>query len=77
MDKIVKLPISSDQRKINKKGEGCVPCQTSGRWLNFDDHVTPDLNFIFVDVMSESNHKICQLCLKIDDIERALKIAKQ
>lgn len=74
-NKIVKIPITFDQRKINKYGPGHVRCQISDRWLQFDETVVPGLNFIFMDVMTNDDHKICQMCVKVEDLQQALNNA--
>lgn len=78
-NKIIKIPISYDQRKINEYGQGYVPCAISNRWLQFHEETT-DLRFISVDVMTlntdNNSHKICELVLNIEDIIRALKSIK-
>jgi hypothetical protein len=54
--KIIKIPISFDQRKRNQKGEGYVPCEISDRYLNFymESDVLNSGEFISVDVMTEN-----------------------
>ncbi len=73
-DKIVRIPITYKQRKINEHGEGYVPCEVSNRWLQFEN--TSHDDFVTVDVMttadSGKDHKITQLLLKKEDILRAL-----
>lgn len=34
-EKVVKIPISQQQRMRNQYGEACVPCKNSNRWLQF------------------------------------------
>ncbi len=34
--KVVRMPISYNQRRKNEKGKGCVPCQVTGRYLDFN-----------------------------------------
>lgn len=78
-DKIIRIPVSYDQRKINEYGQGHVPCGVSNRWLQFPEEAT-DLRYIFVDVMTlnaeNEPHKICELALKAEDITRALNAIK-
>ena len=80
-NKVVRIPISYTQRKVNEYGSGYVPCQISSRWLQFDGIISKDLDFIFVDVMTKNDDgkesKICQLCLDAKDIMRALNSAEQ
>ncbi|MCB2354464.1 hypothetical protein [Clostridium estertheticum] len=74
-DKIIEIPISYDQRKINEYGQGYVECGVSNRWLQFNKQ-SPDLKVITVDVMTlntnDKPHKICEMVLRVDDIMRAL-----
>lgn len=73
--KIVKIPISYEQRKINENGVGYVPCQVSGRWLQFNTMVQ-DEKYIEVNVMTQTENnkfkKICELVLSKEDLLRAI-----
>ncbi len=56
--KVIRIPISYEERKKNKVGEGCVPCQVTGRYFNFS-MVSDVLNvgeFIYVDVMTSDTN---------------------
>lgn len=74
-DKIIRIPISYTQRKINQFGKGFVPCEVSGRWLQFPEKVTDD-RYIPLEVMTEgsgdSPKKICELIVSKEDIMRAI-----
>lgn len=74
-DKIVKIPISHKQRKINEHGNGYVPCEVSERWLQFDTVGTKN-GLVAVNVMTKNDKgvkkKICQMVLNKDDLLRAL-----
>lgn len=74
-EKVVRIPITYSQRKINEMGEGYVPCEVSGRWLQFPDNVS-DLRWIPVDVMTigsdSTARKICELVIGKEDILRAI-----
>lgn len=52
MTKITKLPITHKQRQINLHDFGYVPCEVSGRYLQFDETYCKENNFVFVDVMT-------------------------
>lgn len=77
--KVIKIPITHDERKINEFGNGYVPCQVSGRWLQFPDTATDD-RWIFVDVMTMSEdkkpRKLCEMVLSKEDIMRAINSIK-
>lgn len=53
-EKIIKIPISYEQRKINENENGYVPCQISSRWLQFGEEssLLQGGEFISVDVMT-------------------------
>lgn len=53
--KIIRIPITYGQRKKNVKGEGYIPCQISGRYLNISltSNVLKGGQFIDIDVMTE------------------------
>lgn len=74
-NKIIRVPITYDQRKRNELGDGYVPCQVSGRWLKFSEEASDD-RFIPVDVMTMGENKvprkICELIISKEDILRAI-----
>lgn len=78
-NKIIRIPISQKQRLINTHGNGFVPCEVSGRWLQFPEESAfiGEKNLMFVDVMTYGDNdkprKICSLCISQEDIVRALK----
>ncbi|MDM5188582.1 hypothetical protein QUF99_15035 [Bacillus sp. DX4.1] len=78
-EKVIRIPISRKQRRINERGEGYVECEVSNRWLQFHD-IVEDLELIPVDVMTENidgkERKLCELILKKEDILRALNLYK-
>ncbi|WP_163581128.1 hypothetical protein [Gracilibacillus saliphilus] len=73
--KIIKIPISYDQRKINEYGDGYVPCLVSERWLQFPETANNENNII-VDVMTQTEgnkpRKLCELILSRNDLLRAI-----
>ncbi|AUN11581.1 hypothetical protein [Clostridium botulinum] len=81
-EKVIKIPISYSQRKINEMGNGYVPCEVSERWLQFDNESISlrSGEFIGVNVMTlgsdEQAKKICSVILNIEDIKRALANVK-
>ncbi len=81
-NKIIKIPINREQRLINEHGQGYVPCEVSGRWLQFpnESQVVDGKELMFVDVMTydinQNIRKICNLCLSREDILRALNNIK-
>ncbi|HZK37861.1 MAG TPA: hypothetical protein VFC98_03130 [Clostridia bacterium] len=58
-NKVIRIPISYDQRKKNEKGPGYVPCQISGRYLYFDMEscILKGGEFISVNVMTSDTNK--------------------
>lgn len=74
-DKIVRIPITQMQRKLNEYGDGYVPCEVSERWLQFSKYSSEN-GLIPVQVMTKGKNGdslICELILKEHDILRALK----
>ena len=85
-DNIKCMPYKEDnQRRINIHKRK-VPCQLSGKWLQFpqESHVDPQGEFMSVDVMTssvtddqqEQEIKICELVLFRKDIEAMLSACK-
>lgn len=79
MGKVIRIPIEYKQRMINKYGQGYVPCEISGRWLQFPEEsaFVGNEELMFVDVMTmdtcnDKPRKLCQLCVSREDILRAL-----
>lgn len=81
-DKIIKIPISFDQRQINIHGTGYVPCEVTERWLQFpeESQFVGNKELMFIDVMTygkeHETRKLCSLCLSREDILRALNNVK-
>ena len=78
-EKVVRIPITHKERKLNEMGEGYVPCDISERWLKFPDTVS-DFRWLTVDVMTLGNDgspkKICELALNKEDLLRAINAVK-
>lgn len=56
----------------NQKGIGYIPCEVSGRYLMFDNHVH-DNGLIMMDVMTnngEADKKLCEMVLNFDDLAK-------
>lgn len=77
--KIIKIPITYEQRKRNEKGKGYIPCQISGRYLKLNLEHSPSnpQEWINGDVMTEDtvdgNDKVlCHMIIKKQDIIDAL-----
>lgn len=66
--------------EYQRRGEGFVPCQITERWLQFDKHCEPDLDYIRVDVMTRDAEgqakKLCNLCIRMQDVACAIENAK-
>ncbi|MGN0136542.1 hypothetical protein [Anaerotignum sp.] len=76
-DKVTRIPITHKQRDINLHGFGYVPCEITGRYLQFDKTYCKENNLVFVDVMaadtnSDSPRKLCQLCLDIALLKKVI-----
>ncbi len=78
-EKVVKIPITYKQRKLNVLGDGHVPCEVSERWLQFPD-TAEDPRWLPVDVMTMGSddlpRKICELVLNKEDLLRAVNAIK-
>lgn len=78
--KIIRMPISGEERNRNLYGAGYIPCQVSDRWLQFEDKYNPESGCVLVGVMTlDSNDnpkKICDLCLNISDIKSVIQKIK-
>lgn len=77
--KIIKMPITYTERKLNEMGNGYVPCQVSERWIQFPENTT-DYRFIPIEIMTigkdEKPKKICEMIMNRDDIVRAVNAVK-
>ena len=75
-NKIIRMPISYEQRKINEFGNGYVPCDVSERWLQFSDSGLKS-GSVLVNVMTmgsdDKPKKICEMVLNKEDLLRALE----
>ena len=83
MSKIVKFPVSYSQRIRNTMGKGYVPCEVSGRWIQFPEYsggYFTEGEYIDIAVMTldqnERPRKLCNLIVTREDLERALKNVK-
>jgi hypothetical protein len=78
-EKLIRIPISYKQRKINEYGEGYVPCEVSERWIQFPDEIS-DERYIPISIMTtgskQENRKICELVVSMDDLLGAIKKIK-
>lgn len=78
-EKVIRIPISSRQRRVNERGSGYVECEVTSRWLQFHG-INEELGLIPVDVMTEGENgkdrKLCELVLRRDDLLRALNVEK-
>ena len=57
-DKVKRIPIPYRQRDINQHDFGYVPCELTGRYLQFESTYCEDNNLVFVDVMTTSEGTI-------------------
>ena len=75
-EKITRIPVTFKERDYNLHGIGYVPCNITGRWLQFADTYDEGTGLVFVDVMTEDEketpRKLCQLCLNIHDLQAEL-----
>lgn len=68
--KVIRIPISYDQRMKNQKGIGYIPCEVSGRYLMFNNYVESN-GLITMNVMTnngEVDRKLCEMVLHFDDL---------
>ncbi len=76
-DKVKRIPISYRQRDINQHDFGYVPCELTGRYLQFESTYCEDNNLVFVDVMTTSEGtteppKLTRLCVNIKFLQDVL-----
>ena len=76
-DKVKRIPISYRQRDINQHDFGYVPCELTGRYLQFESTYCEDNNLVFVDVMTTSEgttepRKLTRLCDNIKFLQDVL-----
>lgn len=78
-NKVVKIPITYEERKINEYGKGYVSCLVSERWLQFPETASHERH-IPVNVMTQAegkeSRKICELILSKEDLLRAINSIK-
>jgi hypothetical protein len=77
--RVVRFPVDWRQRWRNRMGDRAVPCQVSGRWLEFPeaaDRVAGEdwmvINVMTEDYAGEKARKLCGLVLSRDDLLHAL-----
>lgn len=74
--KVTQIPINTNQRKINSKGKGCVPCQISDRWLQIDqDSGFKDFVKLYAMTIGSDgkDKKLCEMHIKFKDLVEAVK----
>ncbi|MDP1419219.1 hypothetical protein Q8G35_12435 [Peribacillus simplex] len=75
-NKLIKIPITNAQRKINEYGNGYVPCEVTERWLQFSENGSSN-GLVEVNVMTlganDKPRKVCELVLTKENILRALE----
>jgi hypothetical protein len=77
--KVVRIPVSVDQRHRNTVGPGYVPCMVSDRWLRFPKQSGGHFGggeYIAADVMTgspeEHPRRLCELIVTREDLLRAI-----
>lgn len=73
MQNIIRFPVGYKQRMINQKGNGYVPCEVSGRWIQFPETIS-DNGLIPIKIMTkngETDKLICHLIIHYEDLVRA------
>ncbi len=75
-DKIIRIPISYDERQKNKHPEGYLPCEVSGRYIQFDLSGS-NSHYVVANVMTEKydgskDRKLCELVFKAEDLAALL-----
>lgn len=74
-EKVVQIPITEEQRKINENGNCCVPCQVTTKWLQFNSFAM-DEKHLEVNIMTQREgkdpHKLGGLVLSKEDLLRAI-----
>jgi len=77
-NKIIHIPISYKQRKLNQMGEGYVPCEVSSRWIQFPKEANE--NYIPIDIMTigenEKPKKICEMIVSKENLIKAINSIK-
>lgn len=79
-EKITPMPISYKERDYNLHGTGYVPCEVSGRYLQFSETYSEKLDLVSVDVMTTNDdrvtRKLCTLVLHYHDLLEELSKIK-
>ncbi|PUA29473.1 MAG: hypothetical protein B0W54_02475 [Cellvibrio sp. 79] len=76
---VTRFPYSPDRTKRLNLIKRIVPCQVSGRWLQFPEalHCQPDGTYMLINVMTDNGEgkerKLCELVLYKEDLEAILK----
>ncbi len=81
-DKIVNIPITDKQRKLNEMGIGYVPCYVSKRWIQFET-VTGTYDgkeLIILQIMTIGKdgkpYKLLEMIIEKEDIIRVVDSLK-
>lgn len=78
-EKVIQIPVTYEQRKLNEHGLGYVPCLTSSQWLQFPETAVHDIN-IPVKLMAQEDGEdpiqLSELRLSKDDLLRAINAIK-
>lgn len=73
--KIIQIPVTYEQRKINEHGEGYVPCLVTNKWLQFPETAMHEIN-IPVKLMAQEDDEepiqLSELFLSKADLLRAI-----
>lgn len=80
--KIIRIPISYKQRKLNENGIGYVPCEISSRWLQFNSvsDIVGGRELVMVNAMTigkdDYPYKLFEMILDMDDLRRIVTEVK-
>lgn len=73
--KVIQIPVTYEQRKLNEHGEGYVPCLVTNKWLQFPETAMHEIN-IPVKLMAQEDDEepiqLSELFLSKDDLLRAI-----
>lgn len=76
---VSRITITFNQKMKNMMGDRYVPCEVSGRWLEFDES-NSESKYIKVNVMTRDDNnvqrKLCELVLTKEDLINAVEILK-
>ncbi len=74
-EKVIQIPVSYEQRKLNEHGLGYVPCLTTDKWLQFPETAVHEVN-IPVKLMAQEDGEdpiqLSELYLSKSDLLRAI-----